>query len=186
MRDHKAQVIKRCQRILAQADKYIVLDTETTGLGARDEIVEISIIDLAGQLLFESRICPLTEPTPGAVAVHGLSMECLSNGRSFSEVQEHIRAVLDRKIALIYNAPFDMRMLVQSHIAHRLDHEWLLAQRHECIMALYAKFVGEMRGGRYKWQRLPGGTHGALGDAKAALAVLRLMAAASVEETGHA
>jgi DNA polymerase-3 subunit epsilon len=47
-------------------------------------------------------------------------------------------------------------------------------------MKRYAQFVGEWseRYEDYRYQPLPGGDHRALGDARAALAVLRRMAAA--------
>jgi hypothetical protein len=46
------------------------------------------------------------------------------------------------------------------------------------VMAEYAKYVGEWNDkyGDYKWQRLPGATHGAVGDCLATLKVLRTMA----------
>ena len=46
-------------------------------------------------------------------------------------------------------------------------------------METYAEWVGEWSDyfGSYKWQPLPGGDHDAVGDAQAALAVLRRMAA---------
>ena len=37
---------------------FVVLDTETTGLDSRAEIVEISIIDKHGNTLFDSLIKP--------------------------------------------------------------------------------------------------------------------------------
>jgi DNA polymerase-3 subunit epsilon len=46
-------------------------------------------------------------------------------------------------------------------------------------MHWYAQFVGDWNEyhGNYKWQRLPGGDHSALGDCRATLAVLKEMAA---------
>jgi DNA polymerase-3 subunit epsilon len=50
----------------------------------------------------------------------------------------------------------------------------------ECAMLQYAKFVGEWnpRYNQYKWQKLKGGNHSALGDCLATLTLLRKMASA--------
>jgi DNA polymerase-3 subunit epsilon len=51
-------------------------------------------------------------------------------------------------------------------------------------MRQYAAFVGEWNEyhGNYRWQRLPGGDHSALGDARATLSLLKRMAAEVIHE----
>jgi DNA polymerase-3 subunit epsilon len=45
-------------------------------------------------------------------------------------------------------------------------------------MHWYSQWIGDWNDyhGNYKWQRLPGGDHSALGDCRATLAVLKQMA----------
>jgi DNA polymerase III subunit epsilon len=51
-------------------------------------------------------------------------------------------------------------------------------------MLWYSQWVGERNEyhGDYKWQRLPGGDHSALGDCKATLEVIEAMAADNIHE----
>jgi DNA polymerase-3 subunit epsilon len=53
-----------------------------------------------------------------------------------------------------------------------------------CAMQWYAQYVGEWHDywGNYRWQRLPGGDHSALGDARATLSLLKRMAAEVIHE----
>lgn len=57
-------------------------------------------------------------------------------------------------------------------------HAFLNNIRWECAMKLYATWWGDWSEyhGNYKWQRLPGGDHSALGDCRATLALLRRIA----------
>ncbi len=47
-----------------------------------------------------------------------------------------------------------------------------------CAMVAYAQYVGEMnhKGTGYKWHKLRGGDHTALGDCRATLGLIRRMA----------
>jgi DNA polymerase-3 subunit epsilon len=56
------------------AENWLILDLETTGLG-NAEIMQIGIVDCAGAVLMNQLIKPRQEPTPGAIAVHGLTMD---------------------------------------------------------------------------------------------------------------
>ena len=53
-------------------DDYVIFDTETTGL-RNPHPVEISIIDLTGKTLLNSRLKPPILIEPDATAIHGCS-----------------------------------------------------------------------------------------------------------------
>lgn len=95
-------------------EKYIILDTETTGLESDDVIIEMSIINLKGETLLDSLISPLKADFEEATALHGISQEMLESAPKWSEIWPSIQAILKDKIILIYNAEFDERMIDQT------------------------------------------------------------------------
>lgn len=150
----------------------LILDTETCGLNA--EVIELAIIDTAGNQIFNRRFNPRTPIHPGAFAVHGISREMLADEVSFADEHEVIAAILAAaKMVLIYNAAFDTRCLAETC---RLHLQPPFVFKSACLMQWYAIWVGEKRRGTYKWQSLTGGDHSAVGDCRAALAFLRRMA----------
>ena len=54
----KDGAINIAREILKHKEDYVILDTETTGLGDSDVIIQISIIDLDGNVLMDSLIKP--------------------------------------------------------------------------------------------------------------------------------
>jgi DNA polymerase III subunit epsilon len=159
-------------------DSWVILDTETTGFGPIDEVIELSIIDGAGQVLVDKkRFKPKCEMSPGAQEVHGISIEDLQDEMDFGDFAEELDAILHKRRIVIYNANFDIRMLTQTAVIHSsLDR--VIYDDVTCAMLKYAEFVGEIKrgGGGFKWQKLPGGDHTSLGDCQAVLEIIRRMA----------
>jgi len=159
--------------LLAEPEKLAILDSETTGLyGA--EFVEVAVVDGNGEVLFESRVKPSVPVEDGARAVHGISDEDLAGAPTFARVWPRLRQALIGRRLVIYNAAFDGPILADS--CRKAGAKETIAR--ECAMERWAEWVGEWSEwhGSYRWQKLPGGNHTALGDARATLAVLREMA----------
>lgn len=167
------------QRIVEDAQRFtsgraFIIDTETTGLGQEDVIVEIAIIDTAGAFEFSALVKP-SRPIPEAASnVHGISNEMADRGFDAETLWPIVHKITCGSSLLAYNAPFDERMIVQTFGLEARDHEW------HCLMDAWMEFHGLAR-----WQRLenvchnigvPIGGHRALGDAKAAREVLRWLA----------
>ncbi len=97
--------------------RQIVLDTETTGLNARtgDRVIEIGCVELFQRRLTGNNlhlyINPERESDPGALAVHGLTTEFLSDKPKFREVADTLRDFIDGAEVIIHNAPFDLGFL---------------------------------------------------------------------------
>lgn len=180
----RREVVRRARDILAQRPVY--LDTETTGLAATDEIVEICLVDDDGTVLLDSLVRPRGRISPEAMRVHGITERMVAGAPAWPEVWREVRAALSRRAVAIYNAGFDLRMIEQSHRGHGLT-RGLAGLRPHCIMELYAAFHGERdpRYGTYRWQRLEvarsqcgialPNAHRARADALLARAVLRHM-----------
>jgi DNA polymerase III subunit epsilon len=97
--------------------RQIVLDTETTGLEARDghRIIEVGALELVGRRLTERRLHrylnPQRDSDAGALAVHGLTREFLADKPLFADVAaELVEFVRDAEV-IIHNASFDLSFL---------------------------------------------------------------------------
>ena len=95
-------------------NKYIVLDTETTGLNAaEDELLQVSIIDEEGNVLFDSYIRP-TQHTEWAEAEHinHITPEMVADAPIIAEVMPEITDILKRYDKIVgYNVRFDADFL---------------------------------------------------------------------------
>ena len=165
--------------VLSAPHRYVIVDTETTGCDSTSEIVQIAAIDITGNVLLDTLIRPLnTRRMPAeAEAVHGISMKDLQGAPAWTEVAEQIDAIVQDKIVLAYNAAYDERLVRQT--AKMYQQPQPRAERWECVMLKYSAFVGEpslRHRGEFKWQKLPGAVHGAVGDCQAALTVIKSMA----------
>jgi DNA polymerase III subunit epsilon len=165
----------------------VYLDTETTGLNAADQIVEICLIDSDGRTLLESLVKPTGRIPIEATRVHGITPAMVATAPTWREVWPQVESALTGRPLGIFNAEYDLRLMQQSHRAHGLD--WpRLACMPFCIMKLYAQFHGEWdaRRGSYRWQSLENArlqcrldlpnAHRARADALLARAVLNYLA----------
>jgi len=97
--------------------KEVVLDTETTGLFARDghRIVEIGCIELNDliptQNKFHCYLNPERKVSEKALEVHGYTDEFLSTQKKFSEVVDDFLNFIENKRLVIHNAEFDLSHL---------------------------------------------------------------------------
>lgn len=97
--------------------REIVLDTETTGLDpvTGDRVVEIGALELINHLptgeKFHEYINPQRDMPAEAFAVHGLSLEFLSDKPLFEEISQKFVEFIKGDQLIIHNAPFDMKFL---------------------------------------------------------------------------
>mgnify|MGYP000119775375 FL=1 len=165
-------------------NKYIVLDTETTGLNAaEDELLQVSIIDNEGTVLFDSYIRP-TQHTEWAEAerVNHITPEMVADAPTIAEVMPEINDILKRYDKIVgYNVRFDADFLKHNG-AEFSNAEYADA------MKMFAPIYGEWNDqrGSYKWQKLTAAAdyygydwsaheeaHNSLGDCYATLHVYK-------------
>jgi DNA polymerase-3 subunit epsilon len=97
--------------------RQIVLDTETTGFNPRtgDRIVEVGCVEILDRKLtgnnFHRYVNPERDSDEGALAVHGLTTEFLSDKPKFHEIAHELRAFCEGAEVIIHNAPFDIGFL---------------------------------------------------------------------------
>jgi DNA polymerase-3 subunit epsilon len=171
--------------------KPLFLDTETTGLKAWDEIIEIAILDHEGLPLIDTLVRPTRKIPPDAIAIHGITDEMVQTAPAWQELWPEIEQILEGKETAIYNADFDLRLMKQSHEANKMP--WNVQEKNFfCIMQLYAQFYGMWNASRrsFRWQSLENAgrqcriqlpnTHRAKDDTMLARAVLIHMATSEV------
>ena len=98
-------------------NRQILLDTETTGLDRKSghRIIEIGCVEIINRKYtgneFHVYLNPERDSDPGALEVHGLTTEFLSDKPKFAEIyDEFIEFVKDAEL-LIHNAEFDIGFL---------------------------------------------------------------------------
>lgn len=167
------------RQVLHSKRKYIILDTETTGLRPTDEIIQLAVIETDGSVLFNANIKPTKRKRipKEATQLHGLTMDALKDCPTFHELSKSLKKAIGRRRIVTYNAEFDRRLFKQTY---QLAGGFLPKGNWECAMLEYARFVGQWNDyyGNYKWHKLEGGDHTALGDCLATLDLIRAMASA--------
>ncbi len=168
----------------------LYLDTETTGLGPQDEIIEVCLLDSEGGVLFESLIRPMQPIPMDAVALHGITDVMVAEAPRWPEVWPSVRGHLTGRPVAVYNAEFDSRLLRQSHARHALA-DAVDTSAFFCLMLLYAQFRGAWDASRrsFRWHSLETArrqaglpfpnAHRARDDAFLARALLHYMAAST-------
>src|SRR5271168_1578716 len=97
--------------------REVCLDTETTGLDPADghRVVEVACVELYNLLPTGRELhfyCnPERDMPEEAKAVHGLSIEFLSDKPLFSDQAESFAAFMDGAKLIAHNADFDVRFL---------------------------------------------------------------------------
>jgi DNA polymerase-3 subunit epsilon len=100
------------RRVIAAGD-WVAIDTETTDLGPRAEIIELAIVGADGQE-FHTLVKPRGGSSREAAQVHRIDPAALSLAPSFAEVAGEVRRRLARRTVLGYNVDFDRRVLWQA------------------------------------------------------------------------
>ena len=172
----------------------LILDTETTGVGKRSEVLDIALINTCGQVVYSDPVLPQGRIPGSASAVHGLTRARLRAMSAEPWAEHHAaveRCLTGGRVLLAYNLDFDLRLLDQTAERHGFGNIHLpTATRLRCLMLDYAEWRGvphPWRKGEWKWHRLTEAagyegvasvqSHRALDDAKLTLAVMRAVAA---------
>lgn len=158
--------------------KFIVLDTETTGLQPDfDELLELAIIDQDGAILFHEKFRPeLAKSWPEAEAIHHIAPTDVAGAKPYGHYRKDVQKIIAGSPLIVgYNLLFDLRFL---------DVE--IPFNAECydVMEAFATVYGVRRQGGYAYQRLEVCAryygydfrpHSALEDARATLHCYRCM-----------
>jgi len=182
---HRLEVIRWAQGLMKR-DNFYVLDTETTGFGKSDEVVQIGIVDKQGNVVMNQLIKPSIPIPPDASGVHGIYDVDVEDAPSYKDVYIHLSKLVAGEVLIAYNMDFDWRLMQQSNARYRLP-DFRTGKRH-CAMKQYAKFNGKWNSRRrsYIWHKLGDAVmreglnvenaHDAVGDVLMTLALIKKIA----------
>lgn len=139
-RSNLYQTSKEVDHILTK--DCVFLDTETTGLGDKDQIISIAICNKNGETLINEVVKPTVKINEKASEVHGFYEKDLINKPLWSEIEEKIKSTLKGKIVIIFNEEFDYQMLVNNNNAFNLSIKWINLLNTVCAMDIAAKAYG--------------------------------------------
>ena len=178
---------------LLDRSDVLILDTETTGLGNRSEVVEVALVDTRGEVRLARLIMPIGRISRQASEIHGLTRTLLKElgAKPWPEVVPEYEALLrTAHTVLVWNAEFDARLIsqtVQKHIetgAAVLDTSGpdFTEIRARCLMTDYAAVLGRERISLQEAADAEGvkptePVHRAASDALTALAMMRAVVA---------
>ena len=97
--------------------RYLVLDTETTGLEPRQghKIIEIGCVEVIERRLtgnnYQQYLNPEREIDEGALEVHGISLAELEDKPTFEQIADDFLAHIRGATLVIHNAAFDVGFL---------------------------------------------------------------------------
>ena len=146
-------VIQRAKAVLEL--QPIFLDTETTGTGQTDRIIQIGIVDTQGETLFQSLVNPGMPIPAESSAVNGITDDMVKEAPVWTQIWTDVEATLRGRVIGIYNADFDLRLLRQTNKAYGLPMS-IETNQAFCVMKLFAAFYGEWnaRNNGFKSQKL--------------------------------
>lgn len=105
--------------------KYILLDTETTGAGENDRVIQLGFMVLDGKnVQVHNDLCSSSVPIGyGAMEVHGITPDVIEGKPACSETSA-FKALNELNSAdnvmIIHNAPFDLGMLAKENFTSKM------------------------------------------------------------------
>ncbi len=103
--------------------RIAVADTETTGLGETDEVLEIAVVYLdedGKAAMSHTLIRPSVPVNVAARATHHISDEMLLAAPTMAEALAKMPGLLTADVLAAHNAEFDLRMLRQSGVSLKI------------------------------------------------------------------
>ena len=120
-----------------------VLDTETTGVGPYDQVIEVAVLDDEGRVLLDSLARPERPISAKAAAVHGINDEAVAQAPTWPQVWHRLAPLITEKPTLAWNAAFDIRLLRQTCDRHQLPFQ---GQSFACLKQIFQKRHPLLRG----------------------------------------
>ena len=120
----------------ASADRWVVVDVETSGLKAhRDRVLSVAAITLDDDGRVGQELSTLIDPgcDPGPVHIHGLTRKRLRGAPRFDEVAPHLMTLLAGRTMVAHNASFDHGFLHREHLRAKVT---MPTEHRLCTLAL--------------------------------------------------
>jgi len=105
-------------------ERFAIIDTETTGFGKTDRLVEIAVVLVEGKEIIqevETLINP--ERDISNSNIHGITSELVSLAPTFAEINSELSRLISGTIMVAHNISFDQRMLEQEFSRVKKDND---------------------------------------------------------------
>jgi len=142
---------------MVREGNWLVLDTETTGLGDLAQMVDLAIVKPDGSIVFNQLIKPTIPIENGAAQAHGITDEMVQDAISWKEIKPAIFEMIRGFNVITYGATFDRRIFHQSDEGWKLDKTaYCKFSNWCCCMEAFADLYGEInpRYGTKTWKKL--------------------------------
>jgi DNA polymerase-3 subunit epsilon len=167
-------------RHLLDNEEPLFLDLETTGRTKRDRIVEVSVIDVRGQVVFSTLVNPERHIPAETTEIHGISDQDVADAPTWDQVKPQLQQMLQGRVVVAHYAKFETKFLPDNW-----GIEWVCSK--EMADAVFGK--AHWQEAKYDWRRSgkladrvrqcglqPGPEHSAAGDCLSALRLVRYLA----------
>ncbi|MBE9563334.1 MAG: 3'-5' exonuclease [Proteobacteria bacterium] len=127
--------------------RFVVIDTETTGLHAYsgDEIISICMLEMQGLQLtgreYKTHINPERHISPESTAIHGIKNEDVIDSPKITDILPDLVEFIDKSVIVGHHLNFDIRFLnktFQKLLLCKLPHLWV------DTMMLYIAYSGRI------------------------------------------
>ncbi|MFK5971362.1 MAG: 3'-5' exonuclease [Candidatus Marithrix sp.] len=176
--------IKTLNNQLINDAKFVVIDTETTGLRAYsgDEIISICMLEMQGLQLtgreYKTYINPERNISKESTAIHGIKNKDVINSPKIIDILPDLVEFIDKSVIIGHHLNFDIRFLnktFQKLLLCKLPHLWI------DTMMLYIAYSGRI--GHYSLDEISKickvenpARHTAYGDAMATAMIFQRIA----------
>jgi len=142
---------------MVKEGNWLVLDTETTGLGDEAQCIDIAIVAPDGTAVLNTLVRASIAIENAAAQAHGITEEMIEFAPSWAIVQPKIMEIIKGHNVITYGATFDRRILHQSDDGNGLPKvDYCQFSNWCCCMEAFAEVYGERnpRFGTYTWKKL--------------------------------
>jgi phage FluMu protein Com len=159
----------------AQPEKFVFLNSEAANLGMHSEIIEVVVLSLQGDVLFDSLVRPQQSPLWRIHRAPRIIHQMVASAPTFPEIYPMLCEAIRDKIVIAYNmaaAQHRFNFVIAKHGLPDLPlRQW------SCALSLYATFMGSptTAWSHYR-KRLPSATRRARSDGETMLGLLRTIA----------
>ncbi|WP_217711629.1 exonuclease domain-containing protein [Actinomadura sp. NAK00032] len=133
--------------------EWALVDVETSGLRAvRDRVLSLAVVTVGPDGRKGEEFSTLFDPgcDPGPVHIHGLTADRLKGSPQFADVASSVAKMLQGRVLVAHNAPFDYSFLAQEFMRANVR---LPVERRLCTLALNRRLSPATKD--LNWRRSP-------------------------------
>ena len=182
--EDRNKAIDWARNLTTRPDEWVVWATEKTGEGKTDEMVQLAVTASDGTTLLNTLVRPLRKKKipADATARHGITMDELADAPSYADLVPQLSGILKGKQVVAFDSDLEKRILRQT-ARQTGGRDFSLSW--DCAGTYYSRFVGEIEESKkqYKPQALTRIEKSAVGNCRATLGVIRMIARTPVVKT---